>query len=114
MSRAEFSKPVRRAALIRSGQHCEASGAMYGLEAGTRCNAPLSVGVDFDHIIADSIGGDTSLENCAAVCRQCHKFKSTKIDTPRAAKTVRIRDKHLGISKPKGRWPSRPFREVAR
>jgi 5-methylcytosine-specific restriction endonuclease McrA len=82
---------------------------MYGLDAGKRCNAPLGYGVDFDHVTADSIGGDNSLENCAAVCRTCHKFKTANIDTPRAAKTVRMSDKHHGISKPKHKWPSRKF-----
>lgn len=103
--RREFSKQTKKDALRRSGGFCEGSGEGYGLAAGKRCNAPLSFGVEFDHIIADSIGGDATLENCAAVCRDCHGFKTAKIDTPRAAKVKRIADKHAGIRTK----PSRPL-----
>lgn len=97
MSRAEFTKPVKRAALQRSGQCCEATGPMYGLDAGRRCNAPLAYGVEFDHIILDANSKDNSLGNCAAVCSKCHKWKTAKHDTPLAAKTLRQQDKTLGI-----------------
>lgn len=109
MSRAEFNKQTKRSALKRSGNLCEAVGTWYGLNAGQRCNAPLSYGVDFDHVILDANSHDNSLENCAAVCRKCHKFKTTKHDTPLAAKTLRQQDNHLGIRKtssfPKRRDP---------
>lgn len=95
--RTEFSKKTKRAALERSEMKCEAIGKFYGLEEGQRCNAPLSFGVQFDHVVADAIGGDNSLENCAAVCLKCHGFKTAKHDTPAAAKGVRIRDKNAGI-----------------
>ena len=86
MARTEFSKSTKRAALERSNMRCEAVGRIYGLEDGIRCNVSLSKGVEFDHITADAIGGDNSLENCSAVCTKCHRFKSTKNDTPKAAK----------------------------
>jgi 5-methylcytosine-specific restriction endonuclease McrA len=97
--RREFSKQTKREALQRSGQKCEAVGTMYGLDAGQRCNAPLSYGVEFDHIVLDANSKDNSLENCAAVCIKCHKWKSANHDTPMAAKTVRQRDKNDGIRK---------------
>jgi 5-methylcytosine-specific restriction endonuclease McrA len=98
MSRAEFTKPTKRDALQRSGLLCEAVGAMYGLDPGRRCNAPLGYGVEFDHVILDANSKDNSLENCAAVCIKCHKWKTARHDTPLAAKTVRQRDKiRLGI-----------------
>lgn len=109
MSRAEFSKSTKRDALARSQMRCEAIGAWYGLGGGQRCNAPLAYGVEFDHIIADSHGGENSLDNCAAVCLDCHKTKSASYDTPIAAKIKRIKDKHLGIVRPKGRLQSRGF-----
>jgi hypothetical protein len=100
MSRAEFSKPVKREALKRSGGLCEAVGPMYGLEPAQRCNAPLAYGVEFDHVVLEANSHDNSLENCAAVCIRCHKHKTTKHDTPMAAKTVRMQDKlGLGIRK---------------
>lgn len=100
MSRtAEFTKPVKRLALERSGKRCEAVGALYGLPAGHRCNADLGYGVEFDHIVLEANSKDNSLENCAAVCMRCHRFKTTKHDTPKAAKTLRQQDKGRGIRK---------------
>lgn len=96
-NRREFSKPTKRDALKRSGLLCEAVGAMYGLPAGKRCNAPLSTGVQYDHIVLDANSKDNSLENCAAVCIKCHSWKTAKHDTPMAAKTVRMQDKALNI-----------------
>lgn len=96
--RAEFSKQTKRDALRRSGGLCEALGAMYGLAAAQRCNAPLSHGVEFDHIVLDANSKDNSLENCAAVCIKCHRWKTAKHDTPMAAKTVRMGDRHNGIA----------------
>lgn len=99
--RSEFSKATKRGALERSQLRCEAIGEWYNLAEWHRCNAPLGYGVQFDHIIADSHGGDNSLDNCAAICRQCHDYKTRNRDTPQAAKIKRISDKHLGIRKPK-------------
>ncbi len=108
MSRREFSKATKREALRRSGMLCEAAGKMYGLPEGKRCNAPLSHGVEFDHVILDANSKDNSLENCASVCMRCHRYKTTKHDIPVAAKTLRQQDKHLGIRKPKSRGFQRP------
>lgn len=100
--RRNFTRPTKREALRRSGLLCEAVGAMYGLRAAQRCNAPLSYGVEFDHVILDANSKDNSLENCAAVCKQCHKYKTRHHDTPLAAKTQRQQDKDRGIDKPRG------------
>lgn len=97
---AEFTKPTKREALKRAEGKCEAVGPWYGLEYGQRCNASLSRGVHFDHIILEANSHDNSLENCAAVCVPCHKTKTAKRDIPLAAKTVRQQDKALGIRKP--------------
>lgn len=108
MSRAEFGKPVLRAALKRAQGQCEAVGTWYGLAPETRCTSSLGHGVEFDHIILDANSKDNSLENCAAVCIPCHRFKTAKHDIPMAAKTVRQRDKHQGV-KTKGRgWAKKP------
>ncbi len=95
-----FSKPIKRAALTRAGGRCEAAGAMYGLSA-ERCGASLAYGVEFDHVILHANSRDNRLENCAAVCIRCHKWKSAHHDTPMAAKTVRQSDKHFGIRPPR-------------
>ena len=111
MARIEFKKAVMRAALVRAGDgnianaKCEAEGALYDLEPGQRCNCPLSHGVEFDHVLAASNGGDATLNNCLAACKKCHLFKTRTFDTPRAAKTVRQRDKDLGIKRPSNPMP---------
>lgn len=99
MTRHEFSKPTKREALRRSGGFCEAVGAVYGLEPGQRCNAPLSRGVEFDHwpVPATDEGSDT-LDNCVSCCPTCHRFKTSSYDVPMQAKGKRIRDKHTGVS----------------
>lgn len=120
--RAEFSKKTKRAALERSNLRCEAVGVLYGLEDGIRCSASLAKGIEFDHVVADSLGGDNSLENCFAICRTCHRKKTARHDTPAAAKGVRIRDKNAGIKAkkqpirsagfPKTERPERPQKPV--
>lgn len=107
MSRAEFSKTTKRQAYERSTGLCEASGAFYGLDSVTRCNASLKYGVEYDHIILEANSHDNSLENCAAVCKKCHGIKTRTRDIPTAAKTVRQQDKARGITNAKSRWPSR-------
>lgn len=99
MSRREFTKPTKREALRRSGGQCEARGTMYGLPLGMRCFANLAYGVEFDHVILDANSKDNSLENCAAVCVKCHRWKTANHDTPLAAKTLRQQDDHRGINK---------------
>lgn len=110
--RREFTKATRREALTRSGGLCEATGPWYGHEPGHRCNANLAYGIAFDHIDLDANSKDNSLSNCAAVCIRCHGYKTAKRDIPLAAKTLRQRDKHLGIRKPKHNWPKRTFRRA--
>ena len=108
-SRREFTKKTQREALKRSGMKCEAVGAMYGLEAGKRCDADLAYGVEFDHIVLDANSKDNSLDNCASVCIKCHRWKTSKHDIPMAAKTVRMEDRAKGIKKPgKRKIPSAP------
>lgn len=114
MSRREFTKPTKREALKRSGMLCEAIGEWYGLEPGHRCNAPLSHGVEFDHIDLDANSKDNSLANCAAVCPACHSYKTRFHDTPLAAKTLRQQDKALGIKRHRSTFAtsrSGPFKQ---
>lgn len=99
--RREFPKPVRRAALNRSGGLCEGIGTLYGLADGLRCNVNLAYGVHFDHVNPDGNGGEPTLENCAAVCPECHAHK-TKHDVARIAKMKRQRDRNQGITRRKG------------
>lgn len=113
--RSEFTLKTKREALARAGNgdplqaRCEAEGEVYGLEAGQRCNWPLSKGVEFDHYpVRAADGGSNDLSNCVAVCLKCHSHKTRTFDTPMAAKGKRVSDKHLGI-RPKSTWHSRGF-----
>lgn len=109
-SRREFDSKTRKAALKRSMGRCEASGFLYGIPSVAVCGSPFSTaGLHFDHVIADSNGGEPTLENCLAVCEKCHRYKSDKFDTPRAAKIKRQIAKHIGSTKPRHTWPSRPM-----
>lgn len=108
MGRREFTKPIKREALRRSGGQCEARGTMYGLGLAVRCFAPLAYGVEFDHVILDANSKDNSLENCAAVCVKCHRWKTANHDTPKAAKTVRQMDKDSGVAKRRSSFPKPP------
>ena len=108
MARQEFTQKTKKAALKRSLMVCEAIGAMYGLPEGKRCATDLGTGVEFDHIVLDANSKDRSVENCAAVCIKCHRWKTSKHDIPMAAKTVRVMEKRLGLHRPKQKIPSPP------
>jgi len=111
--RYEFTKPIMREALRRSEGRCEASGELYGLPAGQRCNAPLAHGVEFDHYPDPATDkGSDRLDNCVACCKACHRFKTSHYDVPMQAKGRRIRDKHAGIRQP-SRLQSAGFRKAA-
>lgn len=108
--RYEFTQKTKRAALERSGGRCEASGSVYGLTPGQRCNAPLTgKRVEIDHYPAPATDkGSDVLENAVACCVQCHSFKTATYDVPMQAKGKRVSDRHLGIER-KGRgFPKRP------
>lgn len=96
--RSEFKKQTKRDAFLRANGACEG------------CGARLSVGkFHYDHDIADGLGGDNSLQNCVVLCHVCHGEKTRKHDVPRIAKMKRIRDKHNGITAPRGKIQSRGF-----
>lgn len=98
MARHEFSRQTKRAALLRSGQRCEAVGEVYGLQPGQRCNGHLSAGVEFDHWPIPATDRDSDgIDNCVACCKVCHAFKTAHYDIPMQAKGKRISDKHRGI-----------------
>lgn len=102
--RYEFSKETRRQARQRSEGRCVALGAVYGLEPGERCFAPLDRGVEFDHYPAPATdNGSNTLENCVACCTDCHGRKTAAYDIPMQAKAKRVSDKHLGI-RPPSKW----------
>jgi len=108
MARLEFSSVTRKQARARSGMRCEAIGAFYGLPNQQRCNADLTTaGIEYDHFILDHNSKDNSLANCRAVCPKCHRWKTSHIDVPTAAKTKR--QETMGAKpRPKQKIASRP------
>lgn len=108
MSRTEFTRKTKNEALRRAEFKCEATGPTFGFKPGQRCNCSLSLGVQFDHVIPDQLGGDASLENCMALCVQCHKFK-TRDDIKRIRKSDRQRDRNTGVIRSKGSIQSAGF-----
>lgn len=114
MARAEFNQKTKKLALKRSGMRCEAVGAMYGLADGQRCTNSLGDGVEFDHIVLDANSKDNSLDNCAAACISCHRWKTKHHDVPMAAKTVRMLEKRIGLKRPKQTIKSQGFPKTAK
>ena len=109
MARREFLTDVRKAAWKRSGGCCEAKGAAYGLPSGIRCGASLDHGVEYDHVLPDGLGGKPTLENCAAVCPKCHRWKTKQVDRPPMDKADRIIAKRTKTWGKRGRGFARPF-----
>ena len=109
--RHEFSRGTKKAALLRSGGVCEASGTVYGLEPETRCTVSLGLGVEFDHYpLPAHAENSNTVENCQAVCPAHHRFKTRTFDIPVEAKLKRVQRKHgpvegRGVKKP---IPQRP------
>lgn len=90
--RRNFPAAVKRAALERAAGKCE------------ECKAPLVDGqYDYDHVLADGICGEPSLDNCAVICKGCHGYKTRKHDIPAIARAKRLRLKHEGKWRPSRR-----------
>lgn len=88
MSRREFPRKVRQAAIERAAGHCE------------RCKAVLKHGeAEIDHILPDVLGGEPVLANAMVLCKVCHKEK-TADDIRRTRKADRQRDRFTGAMLP--------------
>ena len=96
MKRIEFTAKVKVAAFERSSGHCD--------ECTARVIAP-----EYDHRVPLAMGGESTLENCEVLCRACHRLKTSTQDIPRIAKTKRMKAKHRGAKRPKGKIQSRGF-----
>ena len=98
MSRKEFSVKTKKAAWKRCNGICECG-----------CGQKITGRAEFDHILADGLGGDNSLENCKVLSVKCHKLKTHTEDRPMMAKADRLRAKRLGIAPAKRKWPTKKF-----
>lgn len=90
MARREFPKAVKVAAVKRATRDgklfCEG------------CNGLLTGRFEIDHIRADGLLGEPTLENARVLCSICHKEK-TAADVRSIAKAKRVEARHLGIQK---------------
>lgn len=102
--RREFPKSVKVLAIKRA--------TVNGVVLCELCGA-IAKQFQIDHIIADSHGGEPTLENARLICLPCHAEK-TKTDTTIAAKIKRIEAAHLGAVTPKAKLQSRGFPKKAR
>jgi 5-methylcytosine-specific restriction protein A len=102
---AEFTKATKRDAFVRAEGRCEGK-----LPNDQRCNVKLRSGeAEYDHIIAEWLTRDNSLENCQVLCRRCHKHKTGNEDVPMIAKTKRQMDREQGIRPKKKKMGYRKF-----
>jgi hypothetical protein len=71
--RKEFSAKTKRQISERSGGVCEAhlAPAHYGLPKACQNKA-----VEKDHVLPEGLGGPSTLDNGADLCKPCHKIKS--------------------------------------
>jgi 5-methylcytosine-specific restriction enzyme A len=98
--RREFTTSVKRAVLQRSGGMCEIDLCSEDVKQaiGETCG---KVGKDFDHALADCLGGEPTFENCVLLCTEHHKAKTKLIDQKARAK----RNKHtVRKGRPKPGW----------
>lgn len=88
--RRDFPSKVKFAAFERAKSCCE------------QCNSGVKLRVGdifYDHIIADGLGGEPTLDNCQVLCRSHHDAKTFKSDVPKIAKGKRLRLREAGIKK---------------
>ena len=96
-ARSEFTKATKLAAFQRSGGHCE------------KCGAKLyPAQFEYHHDLECTYGGAAGAENCLVLCKTCHRL-ITRQRTADIAKSNRVRDRHLGIKRPKRSIPGRRF-----
>lgn len=87
--RREFPTKVKVAAFQRAAGRCE------------NCTAHLIAGkFEYDHRLADGLGGEPTLDNCVVLCRACHSAKTATHDVPMIAKSKRVHAKHIGARQP--------------
>ena len=103
MSRLEFTTATQRQALARSKGICECHLIPHVFKV--YCGLPLgNANTFFEHINPDGLRKDNSLENCAALTRNCWRYKTHRFDQQVVARAKRISDKFNGIRNP---WKQR-------
>ncbi len=102
--RREFPQSVRKKAFARccvnAIPYCE------------NCGIELKPGnIEYEHLDADGLGGEPTLENCGVWCRSsCSKKKTFTEDNPRMAKADRVLKKAYGLQPARQKIRSAGFR----
>lgn len=90
MARREFPKSVKVAAVKRA--------TVDGKLFCEGCGGLITGRFEIDHIRADGLLGEPTLENARVLCSPCHKEK-TAADVGLISKAKRVEARHLGIRK---------------
>lgn len=91
MPRKEFPKSVKVAAIKRAMRN--------GILCCEQCGSMIKGSPEIDHVIADGLGGENTLQNAAVLCAECHRNKTSKNDVPKIAKAKRLEARSLGVRK---------------
>ncbi|WP_079537455.1 hypothetical protein [Bradyrhizobium lablabi] len=104
--RREFPLSVRKLAFKRCCRdgvpHCE------------NCGIELKAGnIEYEHLLADGLSGEPTLENCGVWCRSsCSKKKTFTEDNPRMQKADRVLKKNFGLTPSRHKIQSAGFRKA--
>lgn len=94
--RREFSQATKKEAWARCEGKCEKCKTAFN---GRR--------PEYDHVLADGLFGEPTLENCEVLCSKCHKIKTHEHDRPLMQKADNIWKKGANL-KPKSKsWGNR-------
>lgn len=98
IARTEFPKRVKADAFRRC---CDAQ----GIPHCEKCGIKLTAGnIVYEHLQADGLAGEPTLENCGVYCRKvCAKRKTFDEDNPRMQKADRQLKRAFGIAGRKSR-----------
>jgi 5-methylcytosine-specific restriction endonuclease McrA len=94
--RKRFSKKTLEKHLASFGGKCACCGVKIDGASG----------LEWDHILALELGGEDELSNLQPLCIRDHRAK-TKADVAAIAKSNRVRQRNLGIRRPKAPFPAR-------
>lgn len=98
-TRTEFPKRVKAEAFRRC---CDPQGIPHCEGCGIELTGGNTV---FEHVQADGLGGEPTLENCKVHCKNCAEKKTVREDNPRMAKADAQLKKNYGISKGRSTFP---------
>jgi 5-methylcytosine-specific restriction protein A len=97
VSRRSFKGKDRERILAANGGKCHL------------CDGLIAIGVEaweVEHVIPYALTQDDSDGNLRPAHKKCHRVK-TSVDVTMIAKVERIRAKHFGFAKKRGRWKPR-------